>query len=253
MRNPFMFARAPRICRSRSLRRLVRRWAGRPGDASHRRRHGRDGTPRESSADRSRRSGEETLLRRRRDAFHPRPLGGSGSAVRGRRGAEGPIRPDSRLPLTRGRDAQSRPLERGVREGPNHPSERRVRGALRAGRARREESRRRPLDKCDRDAIRARRAARQRREERAEARRVAQRREGPARARRAARAEVRRARADMRPTRREAEERSSAAPEESRGGSSGGGSSGGGSGGGSSRFACGPGDIHGDGDGRCNE
>ena len=250
MRNPFMFGRAPRICRSRSLRRLVRRWAGRPGDASHRRRHGRDGTPRESSADRSRRSGEETLLRRRRDAFHPRPLGGSGSAVRGRRGAEGPIRPDSRLPLTRGRDAQSRPLERGVREGPNHPSERRVRGALRGGRARREESRRRPLGQVRprRDQSTACGRPEARGEGRGEARRGSDA-KGPRRARRAARAEVRRARAAMRPARREAEERSSAAPEESRGGSSGGGSSGGGS----SRFTCGPGDIDGNGDGRCNE
>ncbi len=105
-------------------------------------------------------------------------------------------------------------------------------------------------DKCDRDAIRARRAAAQRREEKAEARRVAAAtRRAARRARRAARAEVRRARAAGRRARRDAEEQPSAAPQESRGGSSGGGSSGGGS----SRFACGPGDIDGDGDGRCNE
>ena len=88
--------------------------------------------------------------------------------------------------------------------------------------------------KCDRDAIRARRAAIQRREERREARR----------ARRAARAEARRARAADRRAEREAEEETSSYGDDSGGGSSGGGSS---------RFACGPGDIDGDNDGRCNE
>ncbi len=111
-------------------------------------------------------------------------------------------------------------------------------------------------DKCDRDAIRARRAAAQRREERAEARRVAAaaRREAR-RARRAARAQARRERADARRAQEEAEAEAEAeaqeqaAQEDAGSGSSDGGSSGGGS----SGFNCGPGDIDGDGDGRCNE
>jgi micrococcal nuclease len=108
-------------------------------------------------------------------------------------------------------------------------------------------------DKCDRDAIRARRAAAQRRKEEAEARRAAAaaRREAR-RARRAARAlarreraaEARRERAAERRAQREAEEEFYAPEEDSGGGSSDGGSSG---------FSCGPGDIDGDGDGRCNE
>jgi len=119
-------------------------------------------------------------------------------------------------------------------------------------------------DQCDREAIRARRAAAQRREERAEARRVAATaRRTARRARRAAQAQARSARAAARRAQREAEEQSSA-QRDSGGGSSGGGSSGGGSsgggssgggsgGGGSGGFACGPGDIDGDNDGRCNE
>jgi micrococcal nuclease len=105
-------------------------------------------------------------------------------------------------------------------------------------------------DKCDRDAIRARRAAAQRREERAEARRVAAaaRREAR-RARRAARAQARRERAAARSAQEEAEAEEQAAQEDAGSGSSDGGSSGGGS----SGFNCGPGDIDGDGDGRCNE
>ena len=104
-------------------------------------------------------------------------------------------------------------------------------------------------DKCDRDAIRARRAAARRRREEAEARRVAAaaRREAR-RARRAARALVRRERAAARRAERRAEaeaEEEPYAPEED----SGSGSSSGGSGG----FACGPDDIDGDRDGRCNE
>jgi|SRR5215210_709522 len=100
-------------------------------------------------------------------------------------------------------------------------------------------------NKCDQEAIRARRAAAQRREEKADARRIAAaaRREAR-RARRAAQAQARSERAAARRAQREAEEQSSADKEESGGGSSGGGSS---------RFACGPGDIDGDGDGRCNE
>lgn len=104
-------------------------------------------------------------------------------------------------------------------------------------------------DKCDREAIRARRAAIRRREERAEARRVAAAaRRATRRARRAARAEVRRARAAARRAAR-AEQQADADRETTGGGSSDGGSSDGGS----SRFACGPGDRDGDGDGRCNE
>ena len=105
-------------------------------------------------------------------------------------------------------------------------------------------------DKCDRDAIRARRSAAQRREERAEARRVAAaaRREAR-RARRAARAQARRERAAARRAQEEAEAEEQAAQEDAGSGSSDGGSSGGGS----SGFNCGPGDIDGDGDGRCNE
>jgi len=105
-------------------------------------------------------------------------------------------------------------------------------------------------DKCDRDAIKARRAAARRREAEAEARRVAAaaRREAR-RVRRAALAEARRVRAAARRARREAEEQSYA-PKEDRGSES---SNGGSSGGGSSRFNCGPGDIDGDNDGRCNE
>ncbi len=103
---------------------------------------------------------------------------------------------------------------------------------------------------CDRDAIRARRAAARRRQEKAEARRIAAAaRKATRRARRAARAEVRRARAAARRARRDAEEQSSAASQDGRGGSSGRGSLRAGS----SRFACGAGDIDGDGDGRCNE
>jgi endonuclease YncB( thermonuclease family) len=100
-------------------------------------------------------------------------------------------------------------------------------------------------DKCDRDAIRARRAAARRREEAAEERRLAAaaRREAR-RARRAARAEARRARAAARRAQREAEEQSSDGQDDSASGSSGGASG---------RFACGPGDIDGDGDGRCHE
>jgi len=124
-------------------------------------------------------------------------------------------------------------------------------------------------DKCDRDKIRARRAAVKRRKAKAEARRVA------AAERRAAR-RVRRAAAGSR-QRAAARRAARMAAEDDGGGSSsggscgpgdidgdgdgvcnegsdGGGSSGGGSsGGGSSGFACGPGDIDGDNDGRCNE
>ena len=128
-------------------------------------------------------------------------------------------------------------------------------------------------DRCDRDAIRARRAAARRREERAEARRVAAaaRREAR-RARRAARAQARSDRAAARRAQQETEAEEETGVGSSDGGSCGpgdidgdgdgvcnegggrGGSSGGGSsGGGSSGFSCGPGDIDGDNDGRCNE
>jgi endonuclease YncB( thermonuclease family) len=105
-------------------------------------------------------------------------------------------------------------------------------------------------DHCDRESIQARRAAAQRRRERAEERRLAAAARREARqARRAAAAEARRAAAAARRAQREAEEQAYAPEAGSGGGSSGGGSSGGGS----SGFNCGPGDIDGDGDGRCNE
>lgn len=109
-------------------------------------------------------------------------------------------------------------------------------------------------NRCDRAAIRARRAA-------------ARRREAEAEARRAARAEARRKRAAARARRRARENRAAGAcgPGDVDGdgdgvcneGGGGSGSSGGSSrrssGGGSGRFTCGPGDIDGDNDGRCNE
>ena len=129
-------------------------------------------------------------------------------------------------------------------------------------------------EKCDRDKIRARRAAAKRRKAKAEARRIAAaERRAARRVRRAAAAQARRERA-RRAARRVAARR---AAEDDAGGSAGGGScgpgdidgdsdgvcnegsSGGGSSGsessagGSSGFACGPGDIDGDNDGRCNE
>ena len=89
-------------------------------------------------------------------------------------------------------------------------------------------------DKCDRDKIRARRAAVKRRKAKAEARRVAAaERKAARRVRRAAAAQARRERAAARRAARRA-------AEDDRGGSSSGGS-------------CGPGDIDGDGDGVCNE
>lgn len=105
-------------------------------------------------------------------------------------------------------------------------------------------------DECGGDAIRARRAAGQRRAEIAEQRRLAAAaRRAAGRAGRAARAQARSTRAAKRRAKRKAEEQSSADRKDGGGRSSGGGSSGGGS----SRFACGPGDRDGDGDGRCNE
>ncbi len=126
-------------------------------------------------------------------------------------------------------------------------------------------------DKCDRDKIRARRAAAERREAKAVARRVAAaERRAARRVRRAAAAQARRERATARRAARRAAEDDgggsssggSCGPGDIDGdgdgvcneGSNGGGSSGSGSsGGGSSGFACGPGDIDGDNDGRCNE
>jgi len=135
-------------------------------------------------------------------------------------------------------------------------------------------------DKCDRDKIRARRAAAKRRKAKAEARRVAAaERRAARRVRRAAAAQARRERATARrAARRAAEDEDDGGGSSSAGscgpgdidgdgdgvcneGSNGGGSSGSGggssgsgsSGGGSSGFACGPGDIDGDNDGRCNE
>ena len=99
--------------------------------------------------------------------------------------------------------------------------------------------------KCDTAALRKMRAAARRRAEIAEQRRhLATARRAAGRARRAARAQARSTRAAKRRAQMKAERGSSAGKERGGGGSSSRGSG---------RFACGPGDRDGDGDGRCNE